>query len=220
MESKPRTQLERSATTRSALVAAARGLWAARGYAAVGTPEIALKAGVTRGAMYHQFADKAALFLAVAEEVEADLTRRLGEEVIAFGAQDPAAALHAATDGWLAACELPEVRQILLIDGPVVLGWAGFRDMTQRHGLGMTEALLQAGMDAGRLTMGPTRPLAHVLIGAFDEAAMYIATAEDRVAARAEVAGVLHGLLDGLMGEPRASGDSPPRPAKVADSPH
>lgn len=205
MEDKPRRQAERSATTRTALVDAARRLWSDRGYAAVGTPEIAAAAGVTRGAMYHQFADKAALFFAVAEEVEEDLTRRLGEEVAASGACDPASALHAATDGWLAACEEPEVRRILLLDGPVVLGWVGFRDMAQRHGLGLTEGLLQAGMDAGQLAARPTRPLAHVLIGALDEAAMYIATAEDRAAARAEVADILHSLLGGLLVEPGPS---------------
>ena len=199
MENKRRTQEDRSAATRGALVAAARRLWAARGYAAVGTPEIAAEAGVTRGALYHQFADKAALFLAVADAVEADVTRRLGEAVVAAGAADPAAALHAATDGWLAACEEPEVRQILLLDGPAVLGWAGFRDMALAHGLGLTEALLQAAMDAGQLAAGPTRPLAHVLIGALDEAAMFVDTAEDREVARAEVAAVLHALLDGLL---------------------
>src|SRR4051794_30045012 len=80
MEHKRRTQAERSAGTRAALIAAARRLWARRGYAAVGTPEIVAEAGVTRGAMYHQFADKAALFRAVAEAVEADLTRRIADE--------------------------------------------------------------------------------------------------------------------------------------------
>jgi AcrR family transcriptional regulator len=199
MEHKRRTQSERSATTRGALVAAARRLWADRGYAAVGTPEVAAEAGVTRGAMYHQFADKAALFGAVAEAVEADLTRRLARDVAASGPADAAAALHAAADAWLAACEEPEVRQVLLLDGPVVLGWDGLRDITLRHGLGMTEELLRAGMDAGQLASGPTRPLAHVLIGALDEAALYVATAEDRAAARDEVARVLHALLDGLI---------------------
>jgi len=116
MESKRRTQTERSAATRGALVAAARRLWSERGYADVGTPEIAAAAGVTRGAMYHQFADKAALFLAVAEAVETDVTARLGEYVVASGAADPAAALHAAVDGWLEACEEPEVRQVLCFE--------------------------------------------------------------------------------------------------------
>ena len=199
MEIKRRTQAERSAATRAALIEAARRLWSARGYAAVGTPEIAAEAGVTRGAMYHQFADKAALFAEVAEVVESGVTARLGEYVAASGARDPAAALHAAVDGWLAACEEPEVRQILLLDGPVVLGWDGFRDMALRHGLGLTEAMLRAAIEAGQLKPQPTLALAHVLIGALDEGAMYLATAADRAAARDEVAAVLHGLLDGMF---------------------
>ena len=199
MESKRRTQAERTAATRGALIDAARRLWSERGYADVGTPEIAAAAGVTRGAMYHQFADKSALFLAVAEAVEGAVTARLADHVAASGAQDPAAALHAAVDGWLEACEQPEVRQILLLDGPVVLGWDGFRDMALRHALGLTEGLLQAAIDAGQLAPQPTRALAHVLIGALDEAAMYLTTSDDRTAARDEVAGVLHGLLDGLL---------------------
>jgi AcrR family transcriptional regulator len=199
MEHKRRTQAERSAGTRTALVAAARRLWAERGYAAVGTPEIVAEAGVTRGAMYHQFADKAALFRAVAEAVEADLTQRLSAEVVASGATDPVAALRAAVDGWLAAADEPEVRRVLLLDGPVVLGWDGLRDVALAQGLGLTEALLRAGMDAGALVERPTRPLAHVLIGALDEAALYVATAEDPAAARGEVGEVLHDLLDGML---------------------
>src|SRR4051812_49616124 len=96
MEVKRRPQAERSAGTRAALIDAARRLWGARGYAEVGTPEIAAAAGVTRGAMYHQFADKAALFLATAETVEADVTRRLGEAGLGPGAADPARAPRAA----------------------------------------------------------------------------------------------------------------------------
>ena len=199
MEIKRRTQAERSAATRGALIDAARRLWSARGYAAVGTPEIAAEAGVTRGAMYHQFADKAALFGEVAEAVESGVTERLGEYVAASGASDPAAALHAAVDGWLAACEEPEVRQILLLDGPVVLGWDGFRDVALRHGLGLTEGMLRAAIEAGQMSPQPTRALAHVLIGALDEGAMYLATAQDRAAARDEVAAVLHALLVGLL---------------------
>src|SRR5438128_6437123 len=73
MEIKRRTQEERSAATRDALISAARKLWGQRGYAEVGTPEIAKEAGVTRGAMYHQFADKATLFREVVEAVEQDV---------------------------------------------------------------------------------------------------------------------------------------------------
>ncbi|HEX2015317.1 MAG TPA: helix-turn-helix domain-containing protein [Solirubrobacteraceae bacterium] len=199
MEVKHRTQEQRSAATRRALIDAARRLWAARGYAGVGTPQIAASAGVTRGAMYHQFQDKAALFLAVVEEVESDLTQRLAAGVAASAPEHPAAALHAAVDAWLAASQEPEVRQLVLLDAPVVLGWDGFRDVALRHGLGVTEALLQAAMDAGQLDPLPRRALAHIFIGALDEAAMAVATAPDQQAARAEVAEVLHALLAGLL---------------------
>ena len=81
-----------------------------------------------------------------------------------------------------------------------MLGWDGFRDMALRHGLGLTETMLRAAIEAGQLAPQPTLALAHVLIGALDEGAMYMATAEDGATAREEVAVVLHVLLDGLLG--------------------
>ena len=201
MKVKPRTQVERTAATRAALVAAGRRLWGERGYGAVGTPEIARAAGVTRGAMYHQFDDKAALFRAVVEDMEAGVTEEITRGVGASGARDPAAALHAATDAWLAACRRPEVRQLLLLDAPAVLGWDGFRDIALSHGLGLTEQLLEAAIEAGQLARQPTRALAHVLIGALDEAALMVATADRPEAALAEVRSVLHALLDGLLSD-------------------
>src|SRR3984957_12044635 len=95
MESKRRTQEERSAATRDALISAARRLWGERGYAEGGAPEIAAAAGVTRGAMYHQFADKAALFGEVVEVVEQDLMARMATFVAESGATTPAAAVRA-----------------------------------------------------------------------------------------------------------------------------
>ena len=195
MQVKPRTQADRTATTRGALISAARALFAERGYAEVSTPELAAAAGVTRGALYHHFKDKQGLFLAVVNAVEADVTARLGASVAASGASDPAAALRAAVDAWLDACEEPEVRRVLLVDAPAVLGWAMLRDVALEHGLGLTEALLQAAMTARRLAPQPVPPLAHVLIGALDEAALYIEGGGDQ----AETAAALHRLLDGLL---------------------
>lgn len=174
-------------------------MWGARGYAAVGTPEIAEAAGVTRGAMYHQFPDKAALFLAVVEAVEADIMARLADAVAASAATTPAAALRSAADSWLVVADDPEVRQIILLDAPNVLGWDGFRDVAQRYSLGMTEQLLSEAMKAGQLPEQPVRALAHVLIGALDEAAMLIATADDPEQTRAEVSNVVHRLLDAML---------------------
>ncbi|MGV0748433.1 TetR/AcrR family transcriptional regulator [Mycolicibacter heraklionensis] len=182
-------------------MSAARRLWGARGYAAVGTPEIAEAAGVTRGAMYHQFPDKAALFLAVVESVEADVMVRLAEAVAASAATTPATALRAAAENWLVVAEDPEVRQLVLLDAPNVLGWDGFRDVAQRYSLGMTEQLLSEAMQTGQLPHQPVRALAHVLIGALDEAAMMIATADDPEQTRADVSVVIQRLLDAMLTE-------------------
>lgn len=199
MEIKRRTQEERSAATREALITGARKLWGLRGYAEVGTPEIATEAGVTRGAMYHQFADKAALFRDVVEVVEQDVMARMATLVAASGAATPADAIRAAVDAWLEVSGDPEVRQLILLDAPVVLGWAGFRDVAQRYSLGMTEQLITEAIRAGQLARQPARPLAQVLIGALDEAAMFIATADDPKRARRETRQVLRRLIDGML---------------------
>ena len=186
---------ERSEATRAALVAAARPLFAERGFAGVGTEEIVRAAGVTRGALYHQFRDKQELFAAVFEQVEAEVTQGTAQAAAASGTTDPLEALRIGAEAWLEACTEPEVRRIVLLDGPAVLGWEHWREIGMRYGLGLVEGALQAAVDAGRLEPQPVRALAHVLIGAIDEAALYVATAEDQAAARAEVGAVLDRLL-------------------------
>jgi AcrR family transcriptional regulator len=205
MEIKRRTQEERSAATREALISAARKLWGLRGYAEVGTPEIATAAGVTRGAMYHQFADKATLFAEVVEVVEQDVMAQMATLVAESGAATPADAIRAAVDAWLDVSGDPEVRQLILLDAPSVLGWPAFRDVAQRYSLGMTEQLLTEAMRAGQLAQQPVRPLAHILIGALDEAAMVIATADDPKRARGETGEVLHRLIDAMVNERRSA---------------
>ena len=197
MKGNRRTQADRTAATRAALVGAARARFGARPYAEVGTTEVAAAAGVTRGALYHQFPDKAALFAAVLEEVEAELTERVAIAVskVTGNALD---ALRAGAAAFLDAATEPEVRQIVLLDGPVVLGWARWRDLMSRYGLGLTQAALAAGMDDGSVRPAPVSTLAQVLLGALDEAALVIAGAEDVVAARAEVDEVVDLLLDAL----------------------
>jgi AcrR family transcriptional regulator len=198
MERKHRTQADRSASTRAALIGAARRLFAERGYAAVGTPEVVAAAGVTRGALYHQFAGKADLFLAVYEAVEQEVTERIAELVAAAGATDPLDALSAGAEAFLDACAEPEVQRIVLIEAPAVLGWDTWRAVGLKYGLGLTEAILRAAIEAGRIGEQPVRPLAHVLIGALDEAALYVARAEDPVTARAEMGEVLRRVVRGL----------------------
>jgi AcrR family transcriptional regulator len=187
---------EQSRATRARLVVAARELFGDRGYAAVGTEQVVRAAGVTRGALYHQFADKRELFAAVLEAVQADL---IAEATAATAATEgPLDALRSGLLAWLEATLRPEVQRIVLVDGPAVLGWPTWREVSERHGLGVVIAELQAGMDAGALAPQPVRPLAHVIMGALDEAALYVARAEDPDTARAETAAVLDRLVDSL----------------------
>ncbi len=199
MSSAPRrTQAARSAATRDALLQAARPLFAAHGFGAVGTEAIVRAAGVTRGAMYHQFADKTALFAAVFEAVEAEVTERIGAAVLAAGEPDPIAAMKLGGHAWLDACAEPDVHRIVLIEAPSVLGWERWREIGLRYGLGLVQALLAHAIEVERIRRQPVTPLAHVLIGALDAAALYAARAPDPVRARGEVAAVLDDLVDAL----------------------
>jgi AcrR family transcriptional regulator len=186
-------QAARSATTRAKLIKAARGLFARKGYAEVGTEEIVRRAGVTRGALYHQFPTKQDLFLAVYEEVERDLTRRvvgsLGEVA------SPLAAMRAGLRGFLEACRTPEVQRIVLIDGPAVLGWERWREVAERNGLGLIEAEIAAAIEAGEIDPVAVGPLAHLLMGALDEGALLVVRDPDSTE---RVALTLERLVDGL----------------------
>jgi len=193
-----RTQADRSAATRDALVAAGRTLFAEQGFAEVSTDAIVAAAGVTRGALYHQFADKTALFDAVLDAVEADIARRLADAVAAAGISDPVEAIRHVVRTWLDICVEPEIHRIALVDGPSVVGWTHWREVCQRHVFGLAQALLTHGIELGRIRPQPVRPLAHVLMGASDEAALYVAEAADPAQARAEMIGVLDLLIDGV----------------------
>ena len=194
--------MERSQATRAALIDAGRRLFGERGYAAVGTEEIVRAAGVTRGALYHHFADKRDLLEAVYREVEEDVTRRIAETIVGAAAESPLAAMRAGAALFVEACTEPEVQRIVLLDSPAVLGWDRWREIAAEYGLGLVQASLAAAMDAGELRRQPVEPLAHVLMGALDEAAMYVARAEDPSAAQAEVNQVLESVLAGLSEEP------------------
>ncbi len=196
----------RSEATRQRLLAAARTMFAERGYASVGTEQIVQAAGVTRGALYHQFRDKADLFAAVAETAQAEVAGRISSGAESDGPVDPMTALYAGVRRFLEACADPAVERILLLDGPAVLGWQAWRDLADRYGLGLLQHGLQAAMDAGAISPQPVMPMAHVLIGALDECALYVARAADPAAARQQCMAVLTQLLDGLT--PRAGQQS------------
>lgn len=182
-----RTQGERTAQTRAALITAARRLFGAEGFAAVGAERVAREAGMTRGALYHQFADKADLFAAVLDQAEAEIAQRVVAAVAGLDPADTVGMLLAGSDAWLDASTEPDLQRIVLLDGPSVLGWDRWREICLRHTVGLIAALLQDGIDRGSLPPQPVQALTHVLVGAVDEAALYIAQADDGATARADM---------------------------------
>jgi AcrR family transcriptional regulator len=195
---KRRTQGERTAQTRAALITAARRLFGAEGYAEVSAERIGRDAGMTRGALYHQFGDKADLFAAVLDEVEAEIAQRVVGAVAGFDPADTTGMLLAGAGAWLDASSEPDLQRIVLLDGPSVLGWDRWREICLRHTVGLIAALLEDGIDRGSLPRQPVQALTHVLVGAVDEAALYIARADDGATARADMDLVLRRLTQAL----------------------
>ncbi|MFJ2838140.1 TetR/AcrR family transcriptional regulator [Nocardia sp. NPDC087230] len=192
-----RTQAERSAATRAAVIRAGRELFGQYGYGAVSTIAVAEAAGVSRGALYHQFAEKKDLFEAVFEDLERSLVEVIAGAVAAAREADPIASLIVGCLAWLQASTTSEVQRIALLDAPAVLGWSRWREIELRHTIGLVENALAGAMAAGRIREQPVRPLALVVVGALDEAAQYLANsgdAEDMTAVR----GVIEQLISGL----------------------
>lgn len=192
-----RTQAQRTEATREALIAAARKLFTERGYEEVGTEEIVRAAGVTRGALYHHFGDKASLLRATYERIEAESTERVARIVLGSELESPLEAMKAGIEAFLDECAKPELRQIALHDAPAVLGWERWREIGAANGLGLIEASLAAAIEAGEIRELPVGATAHLLMGALDEAAMLLAR-DELHSSRAEVTAVLVGLLEGF----------------------
>ncbi len=167
------------------------------GYHATSTEEIVAASGVgTRGALYHHFADKRALFEAVFVAVEEDLV------AAAAAAARPADAfteLQEALLAFLDATLTPQVQRILLLDGPVVLGWERWRELEAQYGLGAIRSFLEQAVAEG--TVGSDLPLdvlAHVLLAAADEAALFVANSPDPASARDDAVRAMLALLSGV----------------------
>jgi AcrR family transcriptional regulator len=189
-------QATRAAETRSVLLQVARQLFGDRGYGAVSTEEIVRTAEVTRGALYHHFEGKKALFKAVYEEIEQENIESIG--AVAARETDPWKLQLAAVGAFLDRCQEPYVQQITLIDAPSVLGWEEWREVEERYGLGLVQAGLQGLMEQEVIERQPVEPLAHLLLGALMEAGIVIARADDPARARREVGQAVERLLEGL----------------------
>lgn len=169
------TKREQRERTRATLIEAARRRFAEDGYAGAGTEAILAETGVTRGALYHHFADKQDLFAAVCEALQAEVAQRISQ---AAAGQPPYEAIAAGCLAFIDAVARPEARRILLLDAPGVLGWARWNALDARHGFGLLKAGIEAAHDAGVFACDP-EVLAVLLNGALNHAVMWAAQDDD-----------------------------------------
>ena len=190
-------RVEKGKATRDRLITAGRHLFGERGYDATSIEAILEWAGVARGALYHHFATKEALFEAVLDVVVANIA-----EAVAHAARehdDPLQSLRAGCAEWLHMALDPAVQRIVLIDPPSVVGWTRWREIDERHTLGGIRVSLQRIAATGRLPDDQVDLLAHMLLAAVNEAALMIARADDPKAALAAGQRTVDTLLERLV---------------------
>jgi AcrR family transcriptional regulator len=189
-------QAERRAATTEAILKAGRRLFGEQGFAATTMDDIAEAARVAKGAVYHHFAAKEAVFEAVFDQVSRDLVREIDRA--ARTERDVLAAMVTGTQHYFAACAKGDTCQIILRDGPAVLGWERWREIDARHFGGKIPRALAAAMDAGLIARQPVEPLARLLLGAVTEAAVACAGRSDVLKAGGEYSRAFKSLLEAL----------------------
>jgi AcrR family transcriptional regulator len=194
-----RTQAERTHATRARLIELGRASFARDGFGGTPAEELVRQAGLTRGALYHHFGGKEGLFLAVYQALQHEIAERI--EAAANAAPDAWEALRGGCRAFLDACTDPDVQRIVLLDAPTVLGWERWRQVDAAEGVVLLLEGLREAIAAGALPDQPVEPLAHLLAGAMNEAAMWIARAPDPAAAHAAASAALDRLLNGLRCE-------------------
>ena len=191
-------QAERSAATVEAIAAAARKLFAQKGFEATSIDEIAARAGVAKGAVYHHFASKEDVFALVLDTVQGELA--------ALPPPPPSRRLASPVDfiadsilRYLLAASEPAVKRILLVDGPAAVGWQKWREIDAKY-FGATARAAVAAALGGTPNEREVDALAHLLLGAVMEAALVCATAPDPKKTARELTAALKRMLRGLAG--------------------
>ena len=183
--------------TRGQLIEVATRLFAEHGYEGTSIEAVLAAAGVSRGALYHHFAGKEALFEADVAAVTDRVTAELMEAIA--GCTDPVDAMRTAALAWIGLAGDPVIQRVVLVDAPSVLGWERWRTMDDGQTLGYMKAMLQAVSDSGRLPSGLVEPFSHMILAALDEFALVVARAPDPKAAVAEGRVAVEELLDRLL---------------------
>ncbi|MFB9433806.1 TetR/AcrR family transcriptional regulator [Streptoalloteichus tenebrarius] len=187
---------EYSASTRQALVDSAVELFTERGYAGAALDEVARRARVTKGALYHHFGGKQALFEAAHEAVETDVVARLARAMDGTGG--PWETVKAGLRAFLDVCLEPAYQRIVVREAPVVLGRDRSREADERFTFGVVRQAIAGLAATGELADLPVEALARVVFGALSAGATMIADSPEPHAARVDVERCVEYVLEGL----------------------
>jgi AcrR family transcriptional regulator len=181
-----RSNRERTEKTKAALIAAARALFVEKGYAETSTPEIVTTAGITRGALYHHFEDKRALFRAVVQDEALAVTRAI--EQATPERLVPLDALIAGSNAYIDAMRVTGRTRLLLIEGPTVLGFKDMKELDEETTTLSLKQGLEAALNPDTSSSAAVDALADILSAAFDRAALAIDAGGDAKRYRAAIA--------------------------------
>jgi AcrR family transcriptional regulator len=188
-------RIAKGEATRAAILGAAAELFGQEGYEAVSIEAVLAASGVTRGALYHHFASKEALFEAVFEAAEREIAGRT--RVRAASALE---ALIAGCQAFLELAQAEDVRRIVLTDAPMALGWSKARQIDGRHGFGLLKtSVARAGAAAG-VAPDLVEPVAHMLLAALNELAVWVGEQPSPEAASSRARAAFAFLASRLLG--------------------
>ncbi len=190
------TQADRRAATQAAILKAARKLFGDAGFRETTMDDIAAAARVAKGAVYHHFKTKEEVFEAVFDAVSHDLVAEIDK--VSRAEKDVLAGMATGTQHYLAACAKGATGQIILRDGPAVLGWERWREIDAKHFGGKIPRALQAAMERGLIARQPVEPLARLLLGAMTEAAVACAGSGDIKKAGTDYSRAFRSLLEAM----------------------
>jgi len=189
----------RGTATRARIIAVATALFTRHGYEGTSIETVLGETGISRGALYHHFSSKDALFMAVLEAIEAEIAAATVKG--SRGSATPGAALRAGCRVFLDLAQTPTVQQILLRDAPGVIGWQKWRELDSRYGFGLLRAALERAAAAGLVAKELVEPFAHMLLAALLEVALISSRPDAKSATIRQARAALNELIERLVGK-------------------
>ncbi|MFD1935620.1 MULTISPECIES: TetR/AcrR family transcriptional regulator [Nonomuraea] len=198
MSSVKRRREQYAEATRSALLEAARRRFAEHGFAGTALEDVAADIQASRGAVYHHFANKTALFEAVVEALETDMIHQVIES--SAQAADPWQAAMAATERFLDHCCEPDYGRVVWQEAPIAMGWRRWKECEEKYAYGLIEHLVRALVDSGDLPPLPVEPMTRITFHILGAAGMALAEAPeaDKRRVRDEYSQAIRQLLSGV----------------------